>query len=139
MIKKEKGFISLVAIMTISAVALVIASAVLLRSITEAIISVDEESSNLAWAAANACGEIAVWKLATTTVNLSGSWDYNGDVELDVGDNTCYINSIIGTGNDPRTVQVHSTVNNFIRKLQIEVSTNTPAIIVDSWELIADF
>ncbi len=130
--------------MTISAVSLVIASAVLLRSITEAMISVDEESSNKAWSAVNACGEIALWNLASTTVThvAGGGWNYAGGETVAVGDNSCYIRSVIAPDTSTttsRTVQVNSTVNDFTRKLQIVTAYGNPKVTVTSWELVADF
>lgn len=141
---KNKGFIGLVTVITVSAVAVLITSATLLRSITESTISLDEEQSARAWAAANGCVEFALTKYASTTGDGWGSYtgDYTGEQGLSIGDDTCYILEVedanSGTTTE-RTIRASSTVNNFVRKIVVTVSTNTPNLVVDSWSEVADF
>lgn len=145
---KQKGFIGLVTILLVSAIALLIGSTILLKSITEATLSSDEEFSNQAWATVNACAEHALINLALASTTgfdeeISG-WNYAGDEEVEVvaSGNSCYIYNIdisSGTSTGSRTVNASSTVNDFTRKLTLIVSTNTPAVIIDSWTEVADF
>lgn len=143
--KNQPGFIALITILLVSAVALVISSSILLKSITESTISTDEESVNKAQATVDACGEYALINLAlaSTTGYLSSShgWKYTGGEPVFVNGNLCYINTIdISAGtSSPRTVHASSTVNNFTRKISIIVATNTPTISVTSWSSVADF
>ncbi len=135
----QKGFIGLITVLMVSAIALFIGSMSLLRSVSESTISRDEEASNKAWIAANNCAEYALIHLASTSIS-GGGWNYSGGEGLNFGDYSCTINSIIGSGiSNPRTINTYSTVDDFTRKLSIVVSTNTPTIAVTSWQLVADF
>lgn len=137
----KKGFISLIVILIASATALIISSTILLKSITEATVSADEESSNKALAAVNACAEYALIHLASTTYYTNGWANYQGDEELTIGleGNSCYIYPITETGTStPRTIHASSTVRDFTRKLSVSVATDTP-VTVTSWQLVADF
>ena len=142
MINLQKGFIGLITIILTSAIALLISSAVLLRSITEATVSSDEEQSNKAWATVNACGESALMALASTSDDGVYVWNNhtnNGHQDVSVGDYSCYYN-ITGTGTStPRSIEAESTVSDFVRRISIEVATNTPALDVTSWSEVADF
>jgi hypothetical protein len=144
----QKGFIALITILSASAIALLISSTILLKSVTEATYSIDEESSAKAWATVNACGEYALYNLASTTNSGGSEWyTFNsaGDgMSLDIGDteHSCYIYTIVGTTvstSSPRIIHASSTVNNFTRKLSITAATNTPSVIVSSWSEVADF
>lgn len=136
----QKGFIGLVTILTASAVALLIGSSILFKSITEATLSTDEELSAKAWATVSACGERAVFSLASTSDNGVAVWNnYDSSETLTIDDYSCYY-SITGEGTStPRVIQASSTVSDFVRKLSITVATNTPALDVTAWGEVADF
>jgi hypothetical protein len=57
---------------------------------------------------------------------------------LSVGDETCYIYPVVASGTD-RLIRASSTVSGFTRKILIDVATNTPKVVVSSWEEVADF
>jgi hypothetical protein len=114
--KTKQGFIGLVTVITVSAVAVLITSATLLRSITEITVSADEEQSAKAWAAAGGCVEYALTKYASTTGHWGESGDYNpsGGDELSIGENTCYIVGVDGANSStssPRTIKAESIVS----------------------------
>lgn len=135
----QKGFIGLITILTASAIALLIGSTILLKSITEATISLDEENSGRAWAGVNACVEKALLELSSTTGSVG--WNYLGGETVAVGDYSCYILpiDISGGTSSSRLIKASSTVNNFTRKLSVSVATNTPAVEITSWTEVADF
>lgn len=144
----KKGFISLMTILLVSATALIISSTILLKSITETTVSSDEEFSNRAWSAVNACGEYALVHLAVASTtgyaSTTNGWNYQGQYELtDLGadGDSCYIYpiDISGGASSTRLIMASSTVNDFTRKISIVVATNTPVVEVTSWELVADF
>ena len=137
-IKNQKGgFLVLTMVLIVSAVVLTVSTGIFLRSISELTESGDSEMSLRAWAAVNACGETAVMGLASTT--LGNGWStYTGDVELPVGDETCYIYIIETSGTD-KIIKASSTVSSFTRKIQVTVATNTPSLVVSAWEEVADF
>jgi len=76
--------------------------------------------------------------MSTTTEGQLG-WDYAGDESLPVGTETCYINTIDDGDNGVKLIKVSSTVSNFTKKILIEVATNTPSVVVNSWKEVADF
>lgn len=142
---KDRGFIGLVTVITVSAIAVLITSATLLRSITESTISMDEEHSAQAWAAANGCVEYALTRYASTTGDGWGSYDADyspNDDELSIGENPCYIVEVDGANSGTsttRTIKTESRINDFYRRLEVTISTNTPSLEVDSWTEVADF
>lgn len=141
-LKKEKGgFMVLTMVLLVTATLLSIVMGLLLRSVSNMRESSDSEKSLIAWSAVNACGEYALLQLSTTTNGLAG-WDYASTTgqSLDIGAETCYIYPIATTtGSDSKFIKASSTVSLFTKKIIIEVATNTPSIIVRSWNEVADF
>ena len=145
----KQGFIALITILLVSAIAVIISSSILLKSITESRLSTDEESATVAWATVNACAEYALIHLASTTVSgypsTTNGWNNfatSSGLSVSNGANSCYIYSILnnaGGTSSPRQINASSTVNNFTRKLSIIVATDTPAISVTAWTDVADF
>lgn len=137
--KKEGGFLVLTMVLLVSAVVLAVGAGIMLRSIGEITETSDSEMALKAWSTVNACGEYAVLELSTTTSH--DGWAYGGAEEVLVGDdnNPCYIYPIEDGGSGAKLIKASSTVSNFTRKLLIEVATNTPSVIINSWELVADF
>ena len=142
--KNNRGFLVLTMVLLISAVVLLISAGVMLRSIGDINQSSDSENSLQAWSTVTACGEYALGQLASTTD--SAGWSYAGDESsdslvpsLELGDETCYIYPIEDGDNGAKIIKASSTVSGFTRKILIEVATNSPSIIVNSWSYVADF
>lgn len=140
----KKGFIALITVLTVSAIALLASGGILLRSVTESVNSGNEEFAQRAWAAVSGCSERALWQIATTTGGAPG-WNYSGSQSFNIGGNLCYINSIITTSTpiaDSRIIQSYSMVSGFTRKMQIVIasttSTTTPPTVY-SWREVGDF
>ena len=138
--KNNRGFLVLTMVLLVSAVVLAVGAGIMLRSIGEVNETSDSEMALKAWSTVNACGEIAVLELSTTTNDRAG-WTYDGGEEVLVGadNNPCYIYAIGDGVGGTKLIQASSTVSNFTRKVLIEVATNTPSVIINSWELVADF
>jgi len=137
--KNNRGFLVLTMVLLISAVVLAVGAGIMLRSIGEVNETSDSEMALKAWSTVNACGEYAVLELSTTT-NHEG-WDYGGNDSHTVGAESylCYIEAIEDGDGGSKIIKTSATVSDFTRKLLIEVATNTPSIIISSWELVADF
>lgn len=143
---KNKGFFVLTMTLIVLVTVLTIATGIFLRSIDDLNQTSDSEKSLTAWSTVNSCGEFALGQIATTTNGLAG-WSYTGNQFLRIGDNTCYIYNVepfYAVNTDcinlsKRCIRASSTVSTFTRKIIIEVSTNTPRIIVNSWNAVADF
>ena len=126
-------------VLLVCAVVLAVGSGVLLRSISVVNQSADEEHSLVAWAAVNACGEYALGQMATTADSRLG-WAYPGNEEVSIAGNPCYIYSIVaGLAAGSKLIEASSTVSNFTKKLEIEVATNTPSVVINYWKEVADF
>jgi len=127
----QRGFLVLTMVLLVCATVLIIATGSLLRSISQTNESADSENSLKAWSAVNACGEYALGYLASM-------WNYAGGEPLSVGSSTCYIYPIIASGTS-ELIRASSTVSGFTKKILIEVATNTPSIVINSWTGVADF
>jgi hypothetical protein len=136
--KNNGGFLVLTMVLLVCAVVLAVATGILFRSIGEANQSADSEKSLKAWGMVNACAEYALAKLATTAGGLPG-WAYAGEESLDIDTESCYIYPILDGNNGAKIINASSTVSGFTKKISIEVATNTPRVIVNSWEEVADF
>ena len=136
---KQGGFLVLTMVLLVSAVVLLISAGVFLRSIGQMNKVADIEKSLEALATANACGDYAVYQLASTTE--TAGWSYGGNEDLTIEGNTCTIGSIGEDSEVPgsKLIQASSTVSNFVKKISITVATNTPGIVIREWVQVADF
>ena len=144
---KNKGFIALIFVLAVSAVALLVSAGILLQSITQSVISSSEEMAQKAWASVNGCAEKAVWNISTTTGTAQGwSGDYTTDGHpFTIGGSDCYVYPATSTSTpvaDSRLINASSTVSEFTRKIQVIIasstSTSTPPSIY-SWQEVGDF
>lgn len=135
--RKQGGFLVLTMVLLVSATVLAIATGLMLRSIGDVNDSGDTENSFKAWSTVNACGESALFQLASTTEG-NGWSTYLGGESLSVGDNSCYIYAIVDSGS-AKIIQASSTVSGFTKKIEIKVATNTPTVSLDYWKEVADF
>jgi len=136
---QNKGFFVLTMTLLVLVTVLTIATGILLRSIGELKQTQDSENALKAWSTVNACGEYALGQLATTEGGLPG-WDYAGGEPgpLLSDGNSCYIYPVVASGTS-KIIMASSTVSEFTRKVLIEVATNTPKLVVNSWRYVADF
>jgi hypothetical protein len=137
--KNNKGFLVLTLMLIVCATVLIITTGSILRSIGQVNESSNSEMSLKAWNTVNACGETALMRLASTTATTTSNegWYYSGGDSLSVGNETCYIYPIEDS-DTAKLIKASSTVSTFTRKILIEVATNTPSIIVNSWMVVAD-
>ncbi len=123
----NKGFMTLLGVLTVGAIGTAIAVSVLAFCLGNTHTSIIFEQSNQAKAVANACAEQALNKL-----RLSAS--YAGNESLTFSGFTCQIYAVQGSGNTNRTIQASSTVGTTIRKAQIIVAQIKPTVILTSWQ-----
>lgn len=138
-IQKRGGFLVLTLILIVSAVVLVIATGVMLRSIGELNETADSEKSLKAWSTVSACGEYALLQMSTTSGGLPG-WGYGSTTgeSVEIEGETCYIYPVTDSGT-AKLIKASSTVSGFTKKILIEVATNTPNLVLNSWTEVADF
>ncbi len=140
--QKNKGFLVLTMVLLVSATVLIIVTGTILRSIGKANMNADSGTSLQALSVVNACGEYALSQMIaspTSTSTTAANWAYAGDVILPVGEETCYIYTVVDGDDGAKLIQASSTISGFTKKILIEVATNTPSIKVSSWEEVANF
>jgi hypothetical protein len=135
----NQGFFTLTMVLLVSVAVLAVVTGMILRSITAINQSVDSEMSLKAWSTVNACGEHALLQMSTTSDGMPG-WSYASTTgeSLSVGSSTCYIYPVETSGTD-KLIRASSTVSGYTKKIVIDVATNTPSLLVNSWEEVADF
>lgn len=143
---RSGGFLVLTVVLLVCASVLIIVTGALLRSVSQVQGSADSENSLKAWSAVNACGEYALLQMiasTTSTTTTATNWAYSGNLLLNNvggGEETCYIYTVgVGEALGSKLIKASSTVSGFTRKIKIEVATNTPDIIINSWAYVADF
>lgn len=124
----KPGFIALISVLIIAALGLTIGTGMLIRAIGESSMTVTNEASQRAHAAATVCAELAL-------MNLKNSLTYAGNEmrTIDVGD-TCRIGPTGGSGNNNRTVTTTSTVLDINHAISITVDAVHPTMQVSSWQ-----
>jgi hypothetical protein len=140
--RKKSGFLVLTMVLIVSATVLIVATGVLLRSISDVNSTADSGKALQAWSTVNACGEYALGQMmgstSATTTAINWGFASTTGVSLDVEDETCYIYPVEDL-DGAKLIKASSTVASFTRKIEIEVATNTPSMVVTSWEYVADF
>ena len=147
--KNNGGFLVLTMVLLVCATIMIIATGILLRSVDDISQTTDSEKSIKAWSTVNACGEYALLQMmasTTSTTTTAENWAYEGGITsdniepaLELGGETCYIYPVEDIDGGAKLIKASSTVSSFTRKIEIEVATNTPNIVVTSWEYVADF
>lgn len=140
----KRGFLVLTMVLLVCAIVLTISAGIMLRSISDVNKSADSQNSLKAWSAVNACGEYALGQLSN--LDNSAGWTYAGDessdtisTPLELDGETCYIYPVEEGDAGAKIIKASSTVSSFTKKILIEVATNTPSIIINSWDYVADF
>ena len=137
------GFVALMTIIIITAVALIVATTIVFKSIDQATTGTAEYNNARAWAANNNCVEYALGQLGTASQwnNLFGPSTRNN------GYDSCYLAAVTatGTGGIYRLIKASSTVDIYTHKLKVEAATTTPPTVaatttsVYTWMEVGDF
>lgn len=124
---QHKGFMALSTVLILSAILVSIVIGVSIRSISRAMVSLDEEASKRAQVLSESCAEYAL-------IELERTFEYAGDQSIMIGTDSCTIEPIEGSGNTNRTVYTESTVSGHISRIRVVVSEISPELIITSWE-----
>jgi len=125
---EKQGFIALVAILIILAVALLVGVSVILLAVSESAMSLQKTQSSQAYYLAILCSEDALMKLKEDT-------NYSGNETVSVTKGSCQILPVEGNW----TIKILADYSNQVRKIKIAVSQINPAMVIDSWQEVADF
>ncbi len=129
--KKNSGYIVLLSVMIVGAIAVSIALTFILLGTSLSANSLAQEQAGQARALASACLEEGLQNIRSSTA-------YTGSGNLNIGQGTCtYTVSNLGGSN--RLVIASSTVGTIIRKVQTNVTAISPSIVTNSWLEVADF
>ncbi|MFA6307250.1 MAG: hypothetical protein WCS88_01330 [Patescibacteria group bacterium] len=128
---KDQGYSILLVLVIVGAIAVAIATSLLLVGANLSKNSLLLQQSYQARHLTNACAEEALQQ-------MKGSLPFVGYGSLNFSLGTCgYF--VTNTGGQTRNIQASSTVGVVVRKLEIDVTKIKPQIILSSWQEVADF
>ncbi len=130
--RKRSGYILLITILIIGAIASAILSSLLLLGISSAQVSFSVQQSSEALAAAQACAEYALLKLRQSP-------SYAGNEYRTLGSHQCEVLAVGGIGNNNRAICTEGTSGDALRRLEIAVSQILPQTKVYSWQEVSVF
>lgn len=128
---RKPGYIFLVSVLFVGAIALSVLGVYLLLSVASLQNGQLLESSSQAMQNAQQCTEYVL----DTLLENNG---YLGSEVVDLGDaGECYVLQVGGYGNENRTVCIEGTQGNITRRLEIILERILPSIQVYSWTEVA--
>jgi len=130
--RDERGFIALISVMIIGILALLIAVNLSSRSVGEAYMGFDDQEAHRSLALAETCAEKA---LASLKISLT----YPGNETVSIGDYTCQILPVEGTGNANRTIKTQSLASGYAKRIKIEIAQVNPSLQITSWQEVSGF
>lgn len=128
----KKGFIALTSVLVVSTILLAVFVGATSRSISQINISGASVASHKAKALARLCGEHAL-------IELERTLGYGGDETIEIDGDSCYIQTVTGSGNTNRTLRVESTVSNYTYRMEITLLEISPSMVIDSWRNVSEF
>ncbi len=128
----RNGYIALISVLIISAIVVLIATSASLISIGESDMALQENQARESFYLADFCAEYALMKLESVL-------NYSGNKTVTLGQNSCNILSIEGSGNYNRVVKVQSTFSGQTRKVKVQISQISPTMQITSWQGVSDF
>ena len=123
---KQKGYIALLTVIIIGAVATVVATSVVLLGLGQSRSALSESQSVQARAAADACTEKALELIRLTSY-------YTGTGSLTVTGGSCSY-TVTNTGGTTRQITASGTVGNNVRKNTVSITALSPTIVYSSWQ-----
>ena len=128
---KQSGYITLLTVLIVSAVAVSIGSSLLLLGLGNARSGFTLQQSKRAAALADACAEEALQQMRFSTA-------YSGTASLSLDGGSCTYTVTLGAGEN-RDLQATGTLGTVVRKVWISVTQLTPKTIISSWQEVAHF
>lgn len=128
----RNGYILLITILVIGAVASAILSSLMLLGISANHVSFSVLQASQSLANAQACAEYGLMKLRESP-------SYAGNEFLTVGADQCEILTVGGIGNNNRVLCAEGRVGDSIRRLEIVINQVLPQTKIYSWQEVAVF
>lgn len=128
----QSGYILLISILVIGAIASAILSSLLLLGISANQVSFSVQQASQSLANAQACAEYGLMKLRQTP-------SYAGNEFVTIGTNQCEILPVGGIGNNNRVLCAEGKVGDSVRRLEIVINQVLPQTKIYSWQEVAVF
>lgn len=126
----KKGYIALLSVMLISAIGITIMIALIATGVNASKTDFSLQQSGGARAMASSCAEEALQKiLETSTTSAVGN--------LIIASGTC--SYLITSSSSIVTINATGFLGTVTSKIKVVIATTSPAIILSSWEEVADF
>lgn len=123
---QTNGYVALISILVIGAVATSITAFLLLSGINASKSAVVIDQGYQAQVLTSACMEEALQQIRDLT-------SFAGSGNLSLGNGSCTYN-VVNTGGSNRTVSATGTVGTILRKATASVTAITPLITISSWQ-----
>jgi hypothetical protein len=127
----KNGYVLLISVLIIGAVAVSIATALLVFGVGSSRTSLSIQQGVRARGLANACASEALQQIRDST-------PFTGTSNLTLGQGTCSY-TVTNTGGPNRTIISTGTVGTVVRKVKITITKINPQIVVATWQEVADF
>jgi hypothetical protein len=128
--RRQQGFMTLLSVLVLGAVGVGITLSLLLLGLGSLRTSFAFEQSNQAKALVNACTDEALQQIKDNA--------FIGTSNLTLGQGSC-VYTVTSQGQQNRTITASGTVGTVIRKVKVVISKINPAILVTSWQEVANF
>lgn len=128
----KNGYILLITVLIVGAIASAILSSVLLLGISLNQVSLSVLQANQALALAQGCAEHGLLRLHESPA-------YAGNEFIAIGTNQCEILSVGGIGNNDRVLCAEGTMGDSVRRLEIVVNQVLPQTTIYSWQEVSVF
>ena len=127
----QEGYAALMSILIIGAVGVLVATTMLMVSVSSVQVSMSIKNSDQARYMSDTCAEAALMEIRNST-------DFSGIKSQTFPEGECSYDIIKGSG-ETRTIQVTGKSEENIRKTKIQIDKINPKINVTSWQEVADF
>jgi hypothetical protein len=131
-LKSESGFILLLSVLILGALGAAVTVSLLQLGLSASRTANTIELSQAARDLANTCAEEAIERLTRDNTYAAGA-------TITLGNGTCTINTISGSGDVNREVQVTGEVQNVDRKVEVYIDNLAAPVTISSWQEVADF
>lgn len=122
----QNGYVALMSVLIAGAVAVAVASTLLIGGADRQRESLAGQQSVQALGLATACAEEALQVMHDDT-------DFTGNGNITLGQGTCTY-TVTNTGGSNRTVDATGTVNNVVKKVKVYVTINVSNLSITSWQ-----
>lgn len=129
---EAQGYVLLITILMIGAIASAILSSLLMLGTTANQVSFTVQQANQALAQAQGCAEYGLLKLRVNPL-------YAGNEVVTMGAGTCEVLPIGGIGNNNRLLCTEGQVGDVVRRLEVVVNQILPQTTVFSWQEVSVF